>query len=67
MPNECLSEAGEEEGFESFLLPFDITCGPSAQRQGLPAEDPENHQLSKALFRDVLREVSMATEGGSGI
>lgn len=50
MPNECLSEAGEEEGFESFLLPFDITCGPSAQRQGLPAEDQRTTSCQKHFF-----------------
>lgn len=50
MPNECLSEAGEEEGFESFLLLFDVACGLSAQRQGLPAKDQRTTSCHEHFF-----------------
>lgn len=66
MPNECLSEAREEEeGVESFLPPFHLAYGPSAQLQGLPAEDVRPACV-RALFHDVLRAARVATAGGSG-
>lgn len=47
---------------------FQLACGPSAQLCDFPVEGgSQDHWLSQALFHDVLREVSVATEGASRI
>lgn len=68
MLNECFSEAKEEKEEGSSPSCLSISYGPSAQLCDFLAEGgSQDHWLSQALFHDVLREVSVATEGGSGI